>query len=106
PHTLHQAVESIALGAAAKERWPRVASRHGRSRFAPQANGDASTANGNSQLRAGGGSGPRRRVGALADAWAEQPDRRAWHLAESAVELDESVAAQLEAATAGSWPAP
>jgi len=37
---------------------------------------------------------------ALADVWAEQPDRRAWHLAEATVEPDESVAAQLEAAAA------
>lgn len=36
----------------------------------------------------------------LADVWADQPDRRAWHLAESTVEPDESVAAQLEAAAA------
>ena len=35
---------------------------------------------------------------ALADLWADQPDRRAWHLAEATVEPDESVAAQLEAA--------
>jgi DNA-binding CsgD family transcriptional regulator len=34
----------------------------------------------------------------LADVWADQPDRRAWHLAEATVEPDESVAAQLEAA--------
>ena len=34
----------------------------------------------------------------LADVWADQPDRRAWHLAEATTEPDESVAAQLEAA--------
>jgi DNA-binding CsgD family transcriptional regulator/tetratricopeptide (TPR) repeat protein len=37
---------------------------------------------------------------ALADVWADQPDRRAWHLAEATVEPDESVAVQLEAAAA------
>jgi hypothetical protein len=41
----------------------------------------------------------------LADVWADQPERRAWHPAEATVELNESVAAELEA-TAGSstWP--
>lgn len=34
----------------------------------------------------------------LADAWADQPERRAWHLAEATVEPDESVAALLETA--------
>jgi DNA-binding CsgD family transcriptional regulator len=34
----------------------------------------------------------------LAEVWADQPDRRAWHLAEAAVEPEESVAAQLQAA--------
>jgi DNA-binding CsgD family transcriptional regulator len=33
----------------------------------------------------------------LADVWADQPDRRAWHLAEATVEPNESVATQLEA---------
>jgi len=37
---------------------------------------------------------------ALADAWSDQPDRRAWHLAEATVDPDESVAGQLEAAAA------
>lgn len=36
----------------------------------------------------------------LADVWADQPDRRAWHLAEATVGSDESVAGQLEAAAA------
>jgi DNA-binding CsgD family transcriptional regulator len=34
----------------------------------------------------------------LAELWADQPDLRAWHLAEATVEPDESVAAELEAA--------
>ena len=37
---------------------------------------------------------------ALAEMWADQPDRRAWHLAEATVGADESVAGQLEAAAA------
>ena len=36
----------------------------------------------------------------LADVWADQPDRRAWHLAEATVEPNESVAAELEATAA------
>lgn len=35
---------------------------------------------------------------ALADVWADQPDRRVWHLAEATVHSDESVASQLEEA--------
>jgi hypothetical protein len=41
---------------------------------------------------------------ALADVWADQPDRRSWHLAEATVEPDESVAAQLEATAAQPLP--
>jgi DNA-binding CsgD family transcriptional regulator len=37
---------------------------------------------------------------ALADLWADQPDRRVWHLAEATVEPDETVATQLEDAAA------
>jgi DNA-binding CsgD family transcriptional regulator len=33
----------------------------------------------------------------LADVWEDQPERRAWHLAEASIEPDESVAALLEA---------
>src|SRR5262249_32008853 len=36
----------------------------------------------------------------LAEVWANQPDRRAWHLAESIVGPDESIAAELEAVAA------
>jgi DNA-binding CsgD family transcriptional regulator len=36
----------------------------------------------------------------LAEAWSDQPERRAWHLGEASVEPDEAVAAQLEAAAA------
>src|SRR5262245_2307040 len=36
----------------------------------------------------------------LADVWADQPDRRAWHLAEAMIEPSESVAEQLEATAA------
>jgi hypothetical protein len=36
----------------------------------------------------------------LADVWADQPDRRAWHLAEATVEPNESVAAELHASAA------
>ena len=36
----------------------------------------------------------------LADVWADQPDRRAWHLAEATIEPNESVAAELEATAA------
>lgn len=34
----------------------------------------------------------------LADVWADQPERRAWHFAEATLEPDETVATQLEAA--------
>jgi DNA-binding CsgD family transcriptional regulator len=34
----------------------------------------------------------------LAELWADQPDRRAWHLAEATIEPDEDVAARLEQA--------
>ncbi len=37
---------------------------------------------------------------ALAAVWADQPDRRVWHLGEATVEPDESVAGELEAAAA------
>jgi DNA-binding CsgD family transcriptional regulator len=36
----------------------------------------------------------------LADVWADQPDRRAWHLGEATVEPDERVAHELEASAA------
>ena len=36
----------------------------------------------------------------LADVWAAQPDRQAWHLAEAVVDPDESVAVQLEGTAA------
>jgi DNA-binding CsgD family transcriptional regulator len=40
----------------------------------------------------------RRANGALAELWADQPDRRVWHLAEAAIEPDEDVATLLEQA--------